>query len=843
MACYGAVGTARLNMIRKLFIFATLSLSLGSAHAQITPTYSGFPGGSLALSLNGPVTYAPTVPFLNLLKQAQINGVGNVSGTTYFAACITRDSNGWPTAMTLINVGSCVYTGGDTGLVNWQMGVLHGATSYDYSTNSVTSVGYPAGNYVALWQGGGTIQVGGGAFDTSTSVQANTCNAGFCRAVINVANPGNVSGGQGVLVTATPITNVALIYSPDATAGTGLNGGGTAPSQVAGTNGTGTHEAAYNAGEVYNTMKVMANGSSGLVGQTLGIPYVEMILQSNAKFLRFMDYNCTTANHSTWATRTTPTTYVWNCGGDTQAVPYEAQVYLCNLTNKDCYFNIPPNYLASPSDITNMATVIKNGSTDGAGRVWEGLKPSLRAYVEYGNELWNTGAQSNNFWFCSNGNLSVPADSTYQALGYAGAPNYAASGSVRAKFTGSLSDNSDGTSTLHVTGAVTGTITPCNFGFGQGSLLAQGAFPITANSYVMQQIATQGGDTSTWQVMNGQTVASQTIWQGDDYSAMIFGAGIVNQILATNYFKNTFGSQTQRVLAAQFTGDVSPWTTATATTYGASSSYWTGVAPLPAGTAAQNSDVIAIAPYFDLDILGTLGASATCDQIIAEMINGPVTWGVGVTATIDNGAGGTGNILTVSACSGGDTTSCIYIGQLITSGPATGARIINQLTSTLGNKYGQTGTYTLDQSFLVSSPTDMLITGGSVTHSISRVLNTYGYTQNTGGGIPMIAYEGGQGLSAGGNSTLNATLMQCQRDPRWVGIMKLYFDMLPYQGMTIATQFVEGNNYGLQSGYWGAFENTIQIGLTPSNSVPPKWAGSIASGNQWKRGAGKGLGR
>ncbi len=68
--------------------------------------------------------------------------------------------------------------------------------------------------------------------------------------------------------------------------------------------------------------------------------------------------------------------------------PIEVQVALCNKVSADCWFNIPP--LADDTYITNMATLVHNGTTDSSGYVWAKLNSGLKAYVEFGNEFWNT---------------------------------------------------------------------------------------------------------------------------------------------------------------------------------------------------------------------------------------------------------------------------------------------------------------------------------------------------------------------------------------------------------------------------------------------------------------------
>jgi hypothetical protein len=113
-----------------------------------------------------------------------------------------------------------------------------------------------------------------------------------------------------------------------------------------------------------------------------------------------------------WSDRRKPTFATW-CAHNSMnnGIPYEGMIQMCNALNVDCYVNVP--YLAvaetgvagegvgdgkvSTDDyLTKMAQVFKYGS-DGANPytstqanpVWAPLKPGLKVYVEFSNELWN----------------------------------------------------------------------------------------------------------------------------------------------------------------------------------------------------------------------------------------------------------------------------------------------------------------------------------------------------------------------------------------------------------------------------------------------------------------------
>lgn len=91
------------------------------------------------------------------------------------------------------------------------------------------------------------------------------------------------------------------------------------------------------------------------------------------KTLRFMDWMET--NDSTqkeWSDRPKPGDYSWALDG----APVEIMVALANKLKANPWFNIP--HQATDEFITNFAKIVK-----------EKLDPSLTAYVEHSNEVWN----------------------------------------------------------------------------------------------------------------------------------------------------------------------------------------------------------------------------------------------------------------------------------------------------------------------------------------------------------------------------------------------------------------------------------------------------------------------
>jgi hypothetical protein len=118
---------------------------------------------------------------------------------------------------------------------------------------------------------------------------------------------------------------------------------------------------------------------------------------------------------------------------DQTGMPWEYLVALANQTNTDMWINIPQG--ATDAYVTALAGIIKNGGTVG-GLTYPGLKPDLKIYLEYSNEVWG----------------GIPANETYQAA----AVQNNATNQPLSTFPGNLHvyDNPDGTTTTEVYTAV-----------------------------------------------------------------------------------------------------------------------------------------------------------------------------------------------------------------------------------------------------------------------------------------------------------------------------------------------------------------------------------------------------
>lgn len=91
--------------------------------------------------------------------------------------------------------------------------------------------------------------------------------------------------------------------------------------------------------------------------------------------LRFMDWGRTNGNPTvTWSDRTTPDSYTQSRG---QGVALEYMAQLSNSMMQDCWVCVP--HQADDNYVQQMAQLLRDN-----------VDPSLKIYVEYSNETWNT---------------------------------------------------------------------------------------------------------------------------------------------------------------------------------------------------------------------------------------------------------------------------------------------------------------------------------------------------------------------------------------------------------------------------------------------------------------------
>lgn len=108
-----------------------------------------------------------------------------------------------------------------------------------------------------------------------------------------------------------------------------------------------------------------------LAGEIFNPDFLAKIKQFDT--LRFMDWMSTNnSEQKDWKNRPKPTDAVWAQKG----IPLETMVALANKQKANAWFNMP--HLASDDYIAKFAQYVKAN-----------LDPSLKAYVEYSNEVWN----------------------------------------------------------------------------------------------------------------------------------------------------------------------------------------------------------------------------------------------------------------------------------------------------------------------------------------------------------------------------------------------------------------------------------------------------------------------
>jgi hypothetical protein len=123
-------------------------------------------------------------------------------------------------------------------------------------------------------------------------------------------------------------------------------------------------------------------------------PWQPQLLSDLAPYhvLRFMDWNMTNAASNPqahWATRKQKTQ------PQNEPVAFEWQIDLCNRTKKDYWLNVP--HEATPDDWSKIATLVHDT-----------LDPSLRVYLEFSNEVWNSGFPQHAYAASQADALSLP---------------------------------------------------------------------------------------------------------------------------------------------------------------------------------------------------------------------------------------------------------------------------------------------------------------------------------------------------------------------------------------------------------------------------------------------------
>lgn len=146
------------------------------------------------------------------------------------------------------------------------------------------------------------------------------------------------------------------------------------------------------AGNYVRSIRVVAEKDEArLVDNRFSESFVEGLAPYQA--LRFMDWART--NNSvvtTWGMRAQPTDARYSTA---KGVPVEVMVELANVAGKTTWFNMP--HQATDDYVAHFASVVKNA-----------LAPQRSVYVEYSNEVWNSGFSQGD-WVQAQGESEWPS--------------------------------------------------------------------------------------------------------------------------------------------------------------------------------------------------------------------------------------------------------------------------------------------------------------------------------------------------------------------------------------------------------------------------------------------------
>lgn len=192
-------------------------------------------------------------------------------------------------------------------------------------------------------------------------------------------------------------TTAKLVYT--STDGPGL--------QLLFTNTRRTAGSATNTGITNVVLKrpTTVGGSQSYTTEVFHAPFIAAL--ASFSVLRTMDFTATNWNPAvTWSDRTRPGHASQQVGNPAIAAggwqgrggAWEYTVLLANQTGKDLWISVPVG--ANDDYITKLAQLMKYGSngvnpytSTQAAPVWPGLAAGRKLYVEFSNELWNTGFQ------------------------------------------------------------------------------------------------------------------------------------------------------------------------------------------------------------------------------------------------------------------------------------------------------------------------------------------------------------------------------------------------------------------------------------------------------------------
>ena len=314
-------------------VAAVVSLFAVSTSAKAATTQNS--QSPLGINLTSLSYYSSEQPLLNVFA---VNGAwithSNSAWDTGEEKYLDLDANGWPITLTTVNDSSPQQFN--------SVGVL-----VQRSFPSTANGYYPAGQYIVLYQGQGTITYGGDAVLVSRAPGQDT---------INVAIPS--TGGIDLRITVTD------------------------------PNHTGNY--------IRNIQVVQAANLAALKAGQLFNPRFLALIQ-NFHVLRFMDWLSTNNSIlSSWGNRPLQTNAFW---GTTNGVPIEVAVQLANAISADAWLNTP--VMADNNYVTQMATLVHSllGASQKvyvelSNEVWNGIFTQNTYAVTQGQATFPSGLGS-----------------------------------------------------------------------------------------------------------------------------------------------------------------------------------------------------------------------------------------------------------------------------------------------------------------------------------------------------------------------------------------------------------------------------------------------------------------
>lgn len=291
---------------------------------------SSLSAGSVGVNLDAVNYWTPSIPFADAMRMADRWVIDYKKGGGAPSDDIEYDANGYPLALT-------PFDDGENGLRDRVAIAYVLLGNYDESTGSARA---PTGNYILTWDGDGSISWG---HHKSAAVFAS--EAVTERRIVRDYT--DIGRGFHVRINKTnpldPVRNV----------------------------------------------KLMLPGYEGL-----GKTFTDWAIADakNYSAIRYMDWKQVNFSfESTWTDRVSPA-YVFQgmqaesqykhrrerYRGDAMGVSWEYVIEFANSTGTDPWITIP--IMVDDDYVVNLASLLKST-----------LNPDLKLYVEYGNEIWNSG--------------------------------------------------------------------------------------------------------------------------------------------------------------------------------------------------------------------------------------------------------------------------------------------------------------------------------------------------------------------------------------------------------------------------------------------------------------------